>query len=238
VNARGVPCRAILLDFFGTLVRYSPNGVAGGYARTHALLRELGAALDYEAFLREWLATSQELERWSAREQREFSMRDVADRFCARAAPQIAAGDARDALWRSYVSDWERGVSYIPGAAERVAGLAARFALAVVTNTHAAELVERHLAALGLRGALRAVVTSIEHGRPKPHPSIYAAALERVGCAPDAALFVGDTLAPDYHGPRAAGLRAVLVDPDGSSGLASNERIASILELPEYLAGV
>lgn len=231
-----VRCEAILLDFFGTLVRYSPSRVAQGYARTYALARELGAELSYEAFLREWVAASEELERWSAREQREFSMREVADRFCARAAPQIAAGDARDALWRHYVADWERGVSYIPGAAERIAELAARFQLAVVTNTHAAELVERHLAALGLRAALRAVVTSIEHGRPKPHPSIYAAALERVGCAPGAALFVGDTLAPDYHGPRAAGLRAVLVDPDGTSGLAPGERIASILELPEYVA--
>lgn len=81
-------------------------------------------------------------------------MRDVADRSCARAAPEIAAGPARDALWRCYVGDWERGVSYIPGAAERIAGLAARFELAIVTNTHAAELVERHLAALGLRSAL------------------------------------------------------------------------------------
>lgn len=38
-------CEAILLDFFGTLVRYAPSRVAQAHARSHALARELSAEL-------------------------------------------------------------------------------------------------------------------------------------------------------------------------------------------------
>jgi hypothetical protein len=42
---------AILFDFFGTLVSYSPSRVDQGYPRCHAFLREHGSALSYDDFL-------------------------------------------------------------------------------------------------------------------------------------------------------------------------------------------
>jgi putative hydrolase of the HAD superfamily len=50
----------------------------------------------------------------------------------------------------------------------------------------------------------------------KPSPRIYRAALESLGAAPGATLFVGDRRKQDYDGPRRAGLHALWLVRDGS----------------------
>lgn len=227
--------RAILFDFFGTLVRYSPSRVAQGYPQTHALLRTLGIDLSYEAFLRAWVDASEELDRRSAREAREFSMDEVARGFLARVSSEPRPEGAREAIWRCYVAEWEKGIAYIPGVPDLIRSLATRFRVALVTNTHHAPLIARHLDALGIADRFDPVITSIEHGRKKPHPSIFEAALSLLRCPPSAALFVGDSFEADYAGARAAGMRAVLIDPDRTSNAPTTDVIASVLDLNHYL---
>lgn len=69
--------------------------------------------------------------------------------------------------------------------------------------------------ALGLGPLVDFVVTSARAGYRKPHPAIYRIALEAAACAPEAALFVGDSLSHDVEGPRSAGMSAVLLDRKG-----------------------
>ena len=57
-----------------------------------------------------------------------------------------------------------------------------------------------------------AIVDSRSHGRVKPHPTIFKAALELLGVAPAEAVMVGDSLEEDVEGARALGMRAILVD--------------------------
>ncbi|QOC93850.1 HAD family hydrolase [Micromonospora craniellae] len=49
-------------------------------------------------------------------------------------------------------------------------------------------------------------------GTVKPNPRFYAKVAEAAGSAPAKIVFVGDTLAKDVTGPRASGMRAVLVN--------------------------
>ena len=65
--------------------------------------------------------------------------------------------------------------------------------------------------AAGLTGTVDVMVSSAWVGARKPHRRMYEAVLDRVGVAPESALFVGDTWTCDVEGPRAAGLRAVYV---------------------------
>jgi putative hydrolase of the HAD superfamily len=68
----------------------------------------------------------------------------------------------------------------------------------------------------GLRPLVDAVVTSAELGVAKPDPAIFAHALELAGGVPAAeALHVGDDVAADVEGARAAGIAPVLVARDG-----------------------
>ncbi len=58
------------------------------------------------------------------------------------------------------------------------------------------------------------VVISAEVGWRKPAREFFTAVCRRVGFPPAQVLFVGDDVTNDYEGARAAGLRAVLYDPD------------------------
>ena len=68
------------------------------------------------------------------------------------------------------------------------------------------DLLHRDLAELGVAERLDVAVFSSEIGRRKPDPLLFEAALERLGVAPEASLFVGDTLATDVAGAAALGM--------------------------------
>jgi putative hydrolase of the HAD superfamily len=87
------------------------------------------------------------------------------------------------------------------------------------------------LARCGLDGSLDGVVTSAEVGARKPDPAIFAAALELAGCAPDEAVYVGDSPEEDVEGARAAGIRALLIDREGGADIDSLQAIRDHLEL-------
>jgi putative hydrolase of the HAD superfamily len=57
-----------------------------------------------------------------------------------------------------------------------------------------------------------AAVGSRAHGRVKPSPTIFRAALAQLGVDPSDAVMVGDTPSDDIEGARAIGMRALLVD--------------------------
>lgn len=57
------------------------------------------------------------------------------------------------------------------------------------------------------------VVVSAAVGHRKPGAGFFREVVRVAGCEPHQVLFVGDDLVNDYHGPVAAGLRAVLFDP-------------------------
>jgi putative hydrolase of the HAD superfamily len=59
-----------------------------------------------------------------------------------------------------------------------------------------------------------AIVDSRSHGRVKPHPTIFQAALELLGASPAEAVMVGDSVEEDVEGARALGMRAILIDRD------------------------
>lgn len=63
----------------------------------------------------------------------------------------------------------------------------------------------------GLRELVDGVVTSAEAGAPKPDGAVFARALALAGASPDRAVHVGDSVAEDVEGARAAGIVPILV---------------------------
>lgn len=106
-----------------------------------------------------------------------------------------------------------------PFAEVRPALAAAREAgrrLIVVSNWDVSlnEVLDR----LGLSQMLDGVVTSAEFGVRKPAPEIFEHALGLAGVAAHEAIHIGDSLAEDVAGARAAGIEAVLIKRDGDPG--------------------
>jgi putative hydrolase of the HAD superfamily len=106
----------------------------------------------------------------------------------------------------------------------------------VVLSNWDASLHER-LAETGLAPLVDGALASAELGTAKPERAAFAAALAVAGARPEEAWHVGDSLAADVAGARAAGLGAVLIarggppepPPDGVPV------IASLAELPRTL---
>ena len=107
---------------------------------------------------------------------------------------------------------------------------------AVVTNSiFTGDFVEREARELGLAGLFDTFVAGADIGLSKPHPGIFQRALSEIAVDPHEALFVGDSLATDIVGAKAAGMRAVLIERSLRSHHASGylviERLSALQEL-------
>lgn len=83
--------------------------------------------------------------------------------------------------------------------------------LAVVSNSEGT--VEAMLNEVGLAGYFHTILDSWVVGVAKPDPGIFHLALKRLGAQASEAVMLGDVPKFDIDGARAAGVRAVLVDP-------------------------
>jgi HAD superfamily hydrolase (TIGR01509 family) len=91
--------------------------------------------------------------------------------------------------------------------------LSERRALAILSNWPLAATVDRFVDAAGWGHYFQAIVVSQRVGTIKPHPAIFAAALDALGGPqPDRVLHVGDDWAADVVGAKRAGWRAALLD--------------------------
>jgi putative hydrolase of the HAD superfamily len=90
----------------------------------------------------------------------------------------------------------------------------------------------------GLGQHLEMTISSCEFGWRKPHPSIYEAAVAKMGVANDEVIFVGDRVEQDVVGPAKLGMRSVLTlqyrqeDPEAGA-VKPDAVIAHLSELPE-----
>ena len=122
-------------------------------------------------------------------------------------------------------------------AAGALAALAGDYELALVTNG-AACLQREKLAASGLADRFATVVVSAEVGVAKPDAAVFRHALAQLGCAPERATMVGDSLRKDVRGALTAGLSAVWLNRSGRADAdrpAGAREIATLSELPRAL---
>lgn len=124
--------------------------------------------------------------------------------------------------------------SAYPDAPVALAALRGRgLALVVVSNWDVSLSVV--LEDIGLAGALDGVLTSAAVGAPKPAVAIFEAALDLAGVTPAQAVHVGDSLAHDVRGARAAGVASVLLRRVGQGGPSGPPEVPVISSLAELL---
>ena len=227
--------KGILFDFFGTLVTYSTSRVEQGYQQTHQLLVQSGIDVSYDAFIAEWVQSHEFWDQHTEATGREYAMNDVAVRFIGRVAPDHHSASLSARLWKSYINEWSKGIQYIDGVPELLENLSRSYKIGVVSNTQSASLIHEQLEMGGMAPFVQIVVTSVEHGRPKPHPSIFEVATTKLGCTAQETLFVGDSYQADYLGATQAGLRALHIASPGTNQAPQNETISSVLEVANLL---
>lgn len=229
------PVRAVCFDFQETLAYYA-HGAYANYVRAAA---EHGVAVPLEAFVGQPLEDAWAPYRTADGIDHSAASVDERSYSPVRASVHLhrlrsagVEGAAGEAIARRIMELEAQPEQYrlfddtLP-ALERLRAAGVR---ALVVSNHIWRLPEL-MAALGLGGYLAGVLTSARVGVRKPHPRIYAAALAQARCEPADVLFVGDDLRNDVTGPRAAGMRAVLLARDAATSLP--DAIQSLAKLAE-----
>jgi putative hydrolase of the HAD superfamily len=223
----------LIFDFFGTLVQY----VAGSfhtapYERTHAFLRRHAFDIDYPTFVDVYSTIADALERQARQTAREYHMDDVARAFFRAAFDRDVSPAMIDEFVVCFIAEWSRGIQYSDGMEPFLKALATEYRLSILSNTHYPALIHSHLARMQVTPFFTHIVTSVEFGWRKPHPSIFQQVLTDLAIPADAALYIGDSYTDDYQGARAAGIRALLVDPHHQHPDVV-DRMSSVFELKQ-----
>ena len=108
---------------------------------------------------------------------------------------------------------WDRAVRVDPDTTFVLTALRERgLRLGICSNApFPPAMMRRQMESNGIAPMVDAIVFSSEVGKRKPSSELYRAALDAIGTAAERTLFVGDRVREDYEGPRAAGMRAVIV---------------------------
>lgn len=124
-------------------------------------------------------------------------------RLCLEMVLQECGEDAQhiDGAYEAYFRARNQ-VELYPDVGRALARIARRVPVAALTNGNA------DLGRIGLIQHFRFTLGAREFGAAKPDPAIFHAACERLGCAPEHVLHVGDDPEMDVIGARRAGLRA------------------------------
>lgn len=231
--------KAVLLDFYNTLVHFDPP--------RERIQREVGARyglrLD-EAALRRAYAAADEF--WNGQniaspasqrspdEQRHFFARYqqlILQGAGGEVSLELASRIFQDV--RSYPNRWVLFDDVLPSL-ESLRGRGVALGLVSNVQRDLAALLER----LGIAAHLDFVVTSAEAGLEKPHPPIFRLALQKAGVSAAQALHVGDQYNSDVLGARGAGIRPLLLDRDDAYGQHTDVvRIRRLTEIEGHLDG-
>jgi putative hydrolase of the HAD superfamily len=108
------------------------------------------------------------------------------------------------------------------------------YRLGIISNFEA--WLEVLLSDLGLAEHFDPVLISGIVGIEKPHPDIFARALDEAGVEAHRAVHVGDSLTSDVKGAEAIGITAILLDRHDRYGDEGYLRITDLRDIPRLLA--
>ncbi len=219
--------RGVLLDVDFTLVRPGPDLGPEGYRR---LGERHGLTLDPERYEQSRTLAHESLQRHPELQHDEEIWVAFTERII-----RGMGGDAETAYecavemtrgWEVH-GNFELYEDALPALAELRRH---ELKLALVSNTgrDLQEFVVHH----GLD--VDAALSSRAHGKTKPDPSIFRAALDMLGIEPEEAAMVGDSPQDDIEGARALGLQAFLLDRDDRYPDVP-DRLPTLLALPAAL---
>ncbi|HWJ46919.1 MAG TPA: HAD family hydrolase [Candidatus Udaeobacter sp.] len=128
-------------------------------------------------------------------------------------------------------ANWDQ---ILPGTREALDRIAERYAIAVISNADGR--IDAVLDRCGICDCFAGITDSGNVGHEKPHPAIFAAALQQMNADPAESLYVGDVYSVDYVGALNAGMDAVLFDVAGAYRGGEFPRVESLAELEGWLA--
>jgi phosphoglycolate phosphatase len=219
LTGREVACRAIIFDKDGTLV--DPTGLQTRLTRMRALRAAADAAVGSLQGASPEMSPRQAGNRPARSTQRDDELQPPASELVEQGAGRPAADEG--AL---QMEEWPCGPGLLPGVADMLAtlrSLGLRMAIATGDRRRRAEVT---MDALGVGGHFAAIIGIDDVTTGKPAPDMVHAACERLGCAPEEVIVVGDSPADLMMG-RAAGVAGCI---GVIAGFSASERLGALAD--------
>jgi putative hydrolase of the HAD superfamily len=216
--------RAVFFDVDFTLIHPGPTFRAEGY---RTFCERYGIDVDVSAFERAVMSASPLLEPDDTLYDAEIFVsyvRHIIEQMGGR-------GDRLDACAREVYTEWATCSHFelyddVKYALDGLSGAGVRVGL--ISNTHRSlDAFQTHFE---LDGLIAGAVSSFDHGKMKPHPSIFREALALLNVAAGEAVMVGDSVRQDVEGALGVGMGAVLLHRAG--GLHPKERALTAAAVP------
>jgi len=240
--------RALLFDLFRTVLLFDAEAPSNRVTEPswrpamEALRVPMSGLLpgvDFDRFLDALVEVTEEVGRRRPPEYFELPCAERYRRACARLGiegPEVA--ELAEQAARLQMAQL-MAHAHLPDESRRLLHeLAGRHRLGLISNFDHAETIWRLLARFAIGDLFAVTLVSIEFGRRKPHPSIFAEALRRLEVDAGEALYVGDSLIEDVDGARAAGLDAVWINPSAAPLPAGHARPMAVIAQLADLRGV
>lgn len=135
-----------------------------------------------------------------------------------------------DHLSEDYVYWSPRIVRLVPGTMELLEYLRPKYHLHLITNGFQ-EVQHTKLSGSGMEPYFETLTVSEEVGVKKPNPEIFRYALRKAGATAEESLVIGDEMAVDIDGARAAGIDQIFFNPSHQS--VQGERTFEVYDLLE-----
>ena len=140
-----------------------------------------------------------------------------------------------DHLSEDYVYWSPRIVRLVPGTMELLDYLKPKYHLHLITNGFQ-EVQHTKLGGSGLEPYFETLTVSEEVGVKKPNPEIFLYAFRKANATAEESLMIGDEMAVDIDGARAAGMDQILFNPSGQQVEGGRTfEVKSLVEIKEIL---
>jgi len=235
---------AVLFDNWNTLVQAPELMRPGASVESfHRSIKSLGFELDKDRFTEAY----REIARAQAKESESCGWKehDYLGRISLTLQRLDVPDETRTALaagaWRSYLDDWLRLTTFYPETPSVLDSLRGKYRLGMVTNFMDGPVCRLVFDKFGYEQIFRSLIVSAEEGYLKPSPRLFEKALAELGSAAAGSVMVGDTYDADIVGAHNAGMRGVLIDPEGKSREHHGDCdavVKSIGEVPSAIRGL
>ena len=140
-----------------------------------------------------------------------------------------------DHLSEDYVYWSPRIVRLVPGTMELLEYLKPKYHLHLITNGFQ-EVQHTKLSGSGMEPYFETLTVSEEVGVKKPNPEIFQYALKKACATPEESLMIGDEMAVDIDGARAAGIDQIFFNATGQSNQGEcTYEVKSLLEIKNLI---
>ena len=229
--------KAVTFDMWNTLIQEKHYGNLRVRCLASALT-EVGVTKSYGKIREAYLSTYEYVETvWKEENYRFVSvderLRHILERLNAELAEEQRLEVLRD--FQEYALSDPPDLA--EGARETLGHLSSRLRMGIICDSGytPGRILRKALARHRVLGFFQVTTFSDENGFNKPHGTMFEKTLTSLCVEPSEAVHIGDSLLTDIAGAKAAGMKAVWLNPNGEPAIGSHKPDYQITALPEVI---